>query len=414
MGFPVHIKGHEYRPINLKRLMVEHGITHESLAKEVKQARGIPLSRSALNFIINHSYFPKNTPEQEIKGQILVALKARGVDDESLAAAFSVDDFPADYHMQPAGVHLGAGERRNRKAIALLNDIEPLEVEVLSLAAKRHFKLFRDPFQDDVNGPDDVFLADDQRYIREAMFQTAKHGGFLAVAGESGAGKSVLRRDMIDRINRDGAPIVVIFPRTIDKTRLTAGAICEAIMEDLSPGLKVRSGLEAKARQVERLLRNSSQAGNSHVLLIEEAHDLSVQTLKYLKRFWELEDGYKRLLAIILVGQPELRERLDERRNPDAREVIRRCEIAELLPLDSVLPDYLAHKFRRAGIDVAQVFAEDAYDGVRLRLTRTKPGSREVLSQIYPLVVNNLATKAMNRAAELGLPLVTGDLIKEL
>ena len=50
---------------------------------------------------------------------------------------------------------------------------------MLSPAAKRHFKIFRDPFQDDVNSPDDVYLSDEQRYILEAMLQTAKAGGII-------------------------------------------------------------------------------------------------------------------------------------------------------------------------------------------------------------------------------------------
>ena len=76
----------------------------------------------------------------------------------------------------------------------------------------------------------------------------------------------------------------------------------------------MRSSQEAKARQAQKMLAESSRAGNSHVLVIEEAHDLSIQTLKVLKRFWELEDGFKRLLAIILIGQPELKLRLDQMR----------------------------------------------------------------------------------------------------
>jgi hypothetical protein len=42
---------------------------------------------------------------------------------------------------------------------------------------------------------------------------------------------------------------------------------------------------------VKEILTGSANAGNSHVLVIEEAHDLNVQTLKYLKRFWEMEHG---------------------------------------------------------------------------------------------------------------------------
>lgn len=65
---------------------------------------------------------------------------------------------------------------------------------MLSPAAKRHFKIFRDPFQDDVASPEDVFMSDEQRYILEAMIQTAKAGGITAVIGESGSGKSTLRK----------------------------------------------------------------------------------------------------------------------------------------------------------------------------------------------------------------------------
>jgi len=284
---------------------------------------------------------------------------------------------------------------------------------MLSQRAKKHFALFRDPFIDDVQSADDVFLSKEQRYIREAMFSTAKHGGFLAVIGESGSGKTTLRRDLIDRIEREGQNIVPIQPRTIDKGRLVAGLICEAIIHDLSQQ-KPRRSLEGKARQVEEILTGSSRAGNSHVLLIEEAHDLSINTLKYLKRFWELEDGFKKLLAIILIGQPELKRKLDERQNYEAREVIRRCEIAELQPLNGDLEDYLALKFKRIGKDPAELFADDAYDAMRERLRLQRRGSSEFVSMLYPLIVNNLSIKALNLCAEIGAEKVDAEVIKEI
>jgi type II secretory pathway predicted ATPase ExeA len=253
------------------------------------------------------------------------------------------------------------------------------------------------------------------RYVREAMFTTARLGGFLAVVGESGAGKTVLRRDLIDRVQREGHPIRIIQPRALDKVTLTARHICEAILEDLRPGTRHATSLERLARQVEQLLLDSSRAGNQHLLLIEEAHDLHISTLKYLKRFWELEDGFKKLLAIVLVGQPELKQRLDERINFDAREVIRRCEIAELQPLNNNLETYLAHKLRRVGAEIDQVLDESAFTAIRNRLTVQRGGGRaQMLSLLYPLVVNNLVTRALNAAAEIGAPRVTADVIAEL
>ncbi|ARO88149.2 hypothetical protein EBAPG3_010385 [Nitrosospira lacus] len=285
---------------------------------------------------------------------------------------------------------------------------------MLSAQAKSQFKIFRDPFTDDVQSADDIFLSADQRYIREAMFTTARHGGFLAVVGESGAGKTVLRRDLIDRVQRESHPVIVIQPRLIDKGTLTAGSICEAIIDDMRPSTKTRRSLEGKARQVERILTDSSRAGNTHVLLIEEAHDLSVSTLKYLKRFWELEDGFKKLLSIILVGQPELKNKLDERMNYEAREVIRRCEIAELMPLNAHLENYLALKFKRVGKDLQDICEADAFDAMRARLTRPARSNSGAVSMIYPLIINNLTTKAMNLCAEIGAPRINADLVKAL
>ncbi|MDD5249672.1 MAG: AAA family ATPase [Rhodocyclaceae bacterium] len=410
-------RGCEYMPLKLKGILVKHGISQPVLANAICQKNGVPISKTSVSFIVNWGMFPKSTPMEDVRHQAEDFLRARGVPDAEIATAWEAEGNDDMRLVHPVGSRLAvstiAAEKRAAK-LALLKEstIEPVETTMLSPAAKRHFKLFRDPFQEDVSGPDDVFLSTEQRYISEAMFQTAKHGGFLAVAGESGSGKSTLRKLLLDRIK--GQPIRVIFPQAIDKQRLTTEHICQAIINDLAPGSKFKSSREGQARQVKDVLMQSSGADNSHVLLIEEAHDLSIGTLKYLKRFFELEDGFKKLLAIVLIGQTELRDKLDEQRYPDAREVIRRCELAELMPLNADLEKYLAHKFKRVGLELSMLFADDAFDGIRARLTKTKPGRREVYSQLYPLVVNNLVTKAMNRAADLGIPTISGDLVREL
>lgn len=393
-----------FMPLKLKGLLLRHDLKQSGLANAMLQSNGKPLSVPSLSGLLNWNVWPISTPTDALKQRAEQWLLDIGIPREELAQIWQIDDTNATYG-KPALV--GGTRKSNQEP-----DIEPLEVEMLSPNAKRHFKMFRDPFVDDVNGPDDVFLSGDQRYIAEAMFQTAKHGGFLAVCGESGSGKSTLRKMLVERL-RD-QPIRLVFPRGIDKKRLTTRDICQAIIQDLAPGEKTLSSLEDQARQVERVLMTSARADNMHVLLIEEAHDLTIPTLKHLKRFYELEDGFRKLLSIILVGQPELKDKLDERRYPEAREVIRRCEIAELLPLDNAVGDYLTMKFKRVNVSLPQVLAPDASEGIRARLTKARPGTREVVSQMYPLVVNNLITKAMNRAAELGIPVVTADLIREL
>jgi type II secretory pathway predicted ATPase ExeA len=413
MAAAVHkFRGHDYMPINLKGILIRHDISQTALAGAIRQRNGVPISRTAASFIVNFALFPKATPEIDIKDQVAAFLRERGVGEEEIATMWQPGDDPLR-HVQPPGALLAMSTTAARKRAARLEliketTIDPVENAMLSPAAKKHFKLFRDPFQEDINGPDDVFISTEQRYITEAMYQTAKNGGFLAVPGESGSGKSTLRKLLLERIKNQ--PIRVIFPRVLDKTRMTTGNICQAIINDLAPGTTVRSSLEGQARQVENVLMQSARADNSHVLLIEEAHDLSIATLKYLKRFYELEDGFRRLLSIVLVGQPELKDKLDEGKHPEAREVIRRCEIAELMPLGADLEKYLAHKLARQSADAANIFAPDAYEGIRARLTKTKGG--QTYSQLYPLVVNNLVTKAMNHAAQIGAPQVTADLMR--
>lgn len=400
-----------YMPLKLKGVLARLGIRQNDWAASIKQeGRGVdgkPLSLSAATQIINWATWPKLTSAISIKRQTEELLRRHDVDELDIAQIWQLEDDDHTRNGHPFNVHLGQQHARMKP------EVEPLENEMLSPNAKKHFGIFRDPFIDDVQGPEDVFLSADQRYIREAMFSTAKHGGFLAVVGESGAGKTVLRRDLIDRVQRDAQLIVLIQPRLIDKGTMTAGGICEAIIADLREGEKIPRSLEAKARKVESLLKDSSRAGNSHALLIEEAHDLSIQTLKFLKRFWELEDGFKKLLSIILVGQPELKNKLDERIHYEAREVIRRCEVAELVPLDRNLEEYLTLKFKRIGKKLDELFDKDAYDAMRARLTRQK-GAGKAVSMVYPLVVNNLVTNALNLAAEIGADRVGADVIKEL
>lgn len=391
-------------PLRLKAILARINTSYAEFGRAITQTRGYcegrPLSETAVRHMVAHNKWPSLTPRHEIREQTERFLSERGLTPADIEAAFDVvDEEPIPTPPEP---------------IAPPPPFDPIETEMLSAAARKQFGIFRDPFSDDVQGPDDVFLSPDQRYIREVLLTSARHGGFVAVVGESGSGKSTLRRDLIDRIAREQLPLILIQPRVIDKGAMNARAICHAIIDDIAPGRRVPNTMEAVSRLAEKLLTESSRAGNSHALLIEEAHDLNISTLKFLKRFWELEDGFKRLLSIVLIGQPELKDKLDERRNYDAREVIRRCEVAELLPLDRELESYIGLKFKRIGLDAGALFDPAAYDAMRTRLTRAGKTPREAISMVYPLLVNGLVTRALNAAAELGEPRVSADLIKEL
>lgn len=280
--------------------------------------------------------------------------------------------------------------------------------EMLTQQAREFFKIPADPFVASVQKADDVYFTPGSRYISQSLYYCAKNGDFMAVVGESGSGKSTLRKHFIDRISRENEKIVVIQPAVTDKEKLTAEHICEAIVSHFNEAPK--RSREALARQIQRLLLGSSKAGFSHVLLIEEAHDLSIKLLKYLKRFWELEDGFKQLLGIALIGQPELLFKLDAK-NWEVREVSQRCQIARLMPFEDAasIQQFLVKKFSRIGVDVEQLLEPRTAEAIKARLTEKR--GKDVLNLCYPLGIQNLMTRALNQAFELGERRVTADAV---
>jgi len=178
--------GDAYMPINLKGLLIRYGLTQPDLARAVKQRNGTPLSLSAASLLLNWGTWPKATPVEDIKSQASAWLAEKGVPAAEMAEMWERDSSDNHRCAHPSGLHLGqpGTEKARRKGMMPPEDFDPLgEPEMLSPTAKKHFSLFLDPFREDVQGPDDVFLSPDQRYIREAMFSAAKHGGFVAVVG---------------------------------------------------------------------------------------------------------------------------------------------------------------------------------------------------------------------------------------
>jgi type II secretory pathway predicted ATPase ExeA len=384
----------------LKPLLQQHGISQADLA------RALELSPATIAQLLNKEIWPTTPDKTALQARIALVLKANHI-------AFEPRLFEPVSTAPTADTEITT----TSEVLDML-----LRKQTLSPAARKHFGLFRDPFSDDVNEAEDVFNSPTTRYVREYLYSTAKFGGFMAVVGESGAGKSTLRKDLEDRIAREQAPIILIQPyvlgmedNDIKGKTLKSASIIDAILNTVAPNENPKRTMEAKSRQLHRILKDSRRAGYAHCLVIEEAHALSTQTLKHLKRFLELEDGFKKLLSIILIGQTELKNKLSER-SPDVREVVQRCELVELAPLDASIDDYLRFKFARVGADIASVFEPDAIDGIRSQLIFTKSTSaksRETISLMYPLMVNNVVTAALNQAAQLGFAKVSGDLIRE-
>ena len=288
----------------------------------------------------------------------------------------------------------------------------------LHMQTRKHFRLSRDPFGDPQT-PEDVYLSAESRFVRETLYDAATNGNFLAVVGQSGSGKSTLREELICRLQAGGESVIIVEPYTLSMAEsarvgkpLRAPHIAEAIIATVSPGSSIPGSPEMRARRLHKVLCESNRAGFRHCLIIEEAHDLHTQTLQALKRFWELKDGMRRLLSIILIGQPELKDKLSSTQS-DVREVVQRCDVVEL-PAIKEPGEFLKHRFGRAGAEFAAIFERDAVDELRGQLLVAGGVGNPGIYLGYPLAISNFAIASMNRAAELGFETVTADVVRQV
>lgn len=397
---------YEYKPLILKKLLVECGISQSDLK------RVTDLSKAAINLAVNRGYIPRLSAN--FQGDIeRFLLKNETVPNWLKKEGLKISDIwqPMDAKLK----NFGHKKRIVRKAQAIeIGDPEVInqtEVEMLTGEAMKHFKLFRNPFQNDIRGVEDIYMSDEHRYIEAAMLDAAKNGGFIAVIGEVGSGKSSIRKKVVAELGKD-ENTRIIYPRMIDKSQITSASLCDAIIMDLSEE-KPRLRLEQKTRQVEKLLIQRAKADCHVCLIIEEAHDLTIRVLKLLKRFYEIEHGYKKVLGIVLIGQPELGDLFNEADHYEMREVIRRCQVAYIRGLNGNLRDYLELKFKRVNADLKNIITDSAIAALSKRLKDKDQRQREI-SKAYPLTVNNQMIRAMNIAFEMGEAKVTEDVINAI
>ena len=381
-------------------------LSQRDLARESGQ------SLAAMNAIVGRGEWPKRRTAA-VRASVVDALRNAGATtaelrDVSLATGDDAKEMAPSAPTPEAGsAPAEVNQNPTEKEEGMLLQNTPITPQAL-----KHFKLPRSPFVDDVQSRDDVYQSPAVRYARAALLDAASNHGFVALVGESGAGKTTLVEELEQRLIDEGKDIVVIKPYVLameatDTTGKTLRSthIAEAIAYALDPQLKIKSSPQARFAQLHELLKTSRRAGRRHLLVIEEAHCLPHATLKHLKRFAELKDGLQRLVGVALIAQPELARTL-ESMNAEIREVAQRCEVVWLEPLDNELEAYLRHKFARFDLKYEDVFEKDAADAIRARLIHRPRGSSQVVSLCFPLAVHNLVCRAMNVAADVGWPKV--------
>ena len=170
-------------------------------------------------------------------------------------------------------------------------------------------------------------------------------GGFVQLTGEVGTGKTTLSRLLLEQLPEDTQAALVLNPR------LSPEELLQTICEELGVIDREAGEIPALKPLIDRLNAHLLRAyadGKRVVVLIDEAQELSRAALEQVRLLTNLETSTQKLLQIVLLGQPELRERLAE---PDLRQLAQRITARyHLTPLDAEETEaYLRHRLLVAG-----------------------------------------------------------------
>lgn len=387
-------------------MRLQLGVVASRLGVTITQmGQAADISRTAIaNLLSNH--WPVQTPPDAIRAALLQLMAQRGASDAELASLFHG-------HGRHAGTKPATPRTQPED-----HEMLPLKA-VLSAQAKRHFKLFTNPFDGPVSTDAQMFRGAEFDYVLEAAWQCAQTAGFTAITGESGAGKTTALEALEARLEHETQHVIIFKPSVVGMEEndtkgktLKSADVLHAIVARLQPDMPMPQTLQARTLRAKKLLAASANMGNQHLLVIEEAHSMPDATLKHLKRLNELREGRRSLLGILLLAQPELKRRLaDGLRDGTLREVAQRCEVVELLPLDGDIKPYLERRAAAANVQLARLIDDSGIEQIRHRLTRRL--ERGAVSMCYPLAVSNLTVMALNQAAKLGVPVVNADVVKE-
>lgn len=227
-----------------------------------------------------------------------------------------------------------------------------------------HFGLQREPFS---IAPDPQFLFMSQRHqeaLAHLRYGLQGSGGFVVLTGEIGAGKTTLCRSLMEQAPADCELAYLFNPK------LSVRELLQSVCADFDVQVPVppagRASLHDHIQALNRHLLATHAQGRHSVLIVDEAQALSADLLEQLRLLTNLETNQRKLLQIVLVGQPELRDMLAR---PELEQLSQRVVARYHLPTLSAAEteQYVRHRLTVAGLRSTLPFDAAALARVHLR-----------------------------------------------
>jgi general secretion pathway protein A len=226
--------------------------------------------------------------------------------------------------------------------------------------------------------PDPRYLYMSARHtdaLAHLVYGISESGGFIQLTGEVGTGKTTLIRSLLEQLPEKADIALILNPQ------LTTLEFLQTIIDELHCTQPSERTVKAQIDVLNAHLMAAHAAGRRVVLIVDEAQTLSPELLEQVRLLTNLETSKQKLLQIILIGQPELRDVLDR---PEMRQIAQRITGRyHLEPLDSHdTRAYVNHRLRVAGAQ------SDIFTGAAIRaLHRFARG--------IPRLINVIADRAL-------------------
>ena len=188
------------------------------------------------------------------------------------------------------------------------------------------------------------------------QYGVQEHAGFTLMTGDVGSGKTTLLRDIINKISGD-VTLAMVFNTKVDGFQLLS-----MINEDFGLHIHGRSKVELLSDLNDFLLDQCSK-GNQPIIIIDEAQNLSEDALEEVRLLSNLEADAFKLLQIILVGQPELKQIIARASLTQLRQRISiSCHLSPLNREET--EEYIYHRLATVGNRDCVNFSEGCFDRI--------------------------------------------------
>ncbi len=215
-----------------------------------------------------------------------------------------------------------------------------------------YYGLTEPPFDITPNPRFLFYSAKHREAFNHLLYGVRERKGFVQLTGEVGAGKTTLCRAMLDQLDGTFSTALILNPV------MSADELMKAIAIEFGLNVIDHDRLETIAAINDFLLRQV-EYGKDSVLIIDEAQDLTDELLEQVRLLSNLETDDRKLLQIVLMGQPELRDRLN---NPRLRQLRQRITVRyHLAPLNRFeVSHYIQHRLKVSGAKGAPHFTRPA------------------------------------------------------